>query len=343
MLVADFGLVWFCYAKLIHHETTRAQFHKDVTSANAYVVFAHPAPDRSANVRPIMNPYEAATQVIAQGNNSLFQDRHLRLDAVRPTLDGIAKIAAAEGKSTLPARREIWTAGRDVKNSLFVGNLDAAAKEEDLRLFFEALVQKERGEEPVGGRYVVDVRIIRDRETQMAKGFGYIAFNVSLAVILLRFGPPWLMIPRFRLRSTHRNEKVLTRSWLSHRPNYDTRSETFVFSRARPYRPLSEDARSRPHLQRTLRVNPSPSLGNLSEKHRLSKRLHPSFSLRSTVTLHWATRSPPSPRTNEKLSNRQTLPDLHDVRPRNNRPSSRMPWLGNETRSSLMSRVRVRS
>lgn len=157
------------------------EFHKDVATANAYVVFAHPAPDRPTNVRPIMNPYEAVETLLQQATSlPTFQDRHLRLDSVRPTLESISAAAAAEGKSTLPARRQVWTAGKDVKCSLFVGNVDFNATEEDLRLFFEGLVEKERGKLEAGqAPYVEGVRIVRDRETQMAKGFAYVAFKVG--------------------------------------------------------------------------------------------------------------------------------------------------------------------
>jgi len=66
-----------------------------------------------------------------------------------------------------------------------VGNLEFAAKEEEVRVFFEGLVAKERGkakaEEGEGGegRWVTNVRIVRDRATGLGKGFAYVALKVS--------------------------------------------------------------------------------------------------------------------------------------------------------------------
>ena len=88
----------------------------------------------------------------------------------------------------------------DPKATVFVGNLDFASKEEDLRVFFEALVCEERGkpEEKAGSEddsevedgvredgekkprtWVKRVRIIRDRDTQLGKGFAYVQFVVG--------------------------------------------------------------------------------------------------------------------------------------------------------------------
>lgn len=156
---------------------------------NAYVVFAHPAPDRPSNLPPILDPNEAVKLIIAKGNNSLFHSHHLRLDIVRPTLAQITASATASGMSTLPARRAIWGAGKDPKCTVFVGGLDHAAGEEDVRLFFEGLVEGERGKRVVEGEekaWVVDVRIIRDKETQIGKGIAYINFCVSLILLICR-------------------------------------------------------------------------------------------------------------------------------------------------------------
>jgi nucleolar protein 12 len=90
--------------------------------------------------------------------------------------------------------------GVDPKLTIFVGNLDFASKEEDLRVFFEGVVSTERGEpsplledmeseedeeegeknQPVKKErtWVSRVRIVRDRETQLGKGFAYVQFAV---------------------------------------------------------------------------------------------------------------------------------------------------------------------
>lgn len=157
------------------------QFHEQATSINAYLVFGHPAPDRSKNVRPIQNPYEAAEQAIRLGNHSTFEGRILRLDASRPVLSTLTAEASKEGKSELPIRRAAWLGGKDPKMSLFVGNMDYNTDQNDLWIFFEKLVEGEKGTPPDGQQWVTDVRIIRDKDTQMGKGFGYVAFSVCLA------------------------------------------------------------------------------------------------------------------------------------------------------------------
>ncbi|WVQ79101.1 hypothetical protein IAT38_001195 [Cryptococcus sp. DSM 104549] len=149
----------------------KKDFHTELGSCNAYVVFAHPHPDRSANVAPILDPFEAASTVISAANGSAFLDRHIRVDSLRlPSAVALATATNALGK------RDAWLpAGTDPKKSLFVGGLDYAAKEEDLRMFFEEIVKAEKGAREEGS-YVSAVRIVRDKETQLGKGFGYVHF-----------------------------------------------------------------------------------------------------------------------------------------------------------------------
>ncbi|KAJ9111652.1 hypothetical protein QFC19_001009 [Naganishia cerealis] len=155
----------------------KREFHEQATSINAYMVFGHPAPDRSKNVRPIQDPYEAAEQAVRLGNHSTFEARILRLDASRPVLSTLTAEASKEGRSELPIRRAAWLGGKDPKMSLFVGNMDYNTDQQDIWIFFEKLVEAEKGAPKDGQQWVVDVRIIRDKDTQMGKGFGYIAFS----------------------------------------------------------------------------------------------------------------------------------------------------------------------
>lgn len=97
----------------------------------------------------------------------------IRVDHVRlPSAVGLSSATNALGK------RDAWLpSGTDPKCSLFVGGLDYAAKEEDVRAFFESLVVAERGAVPEGhSRWVTEVRIVRDKDTQLGKGFGYVHF-----------------------------------------------------------------------------------------------------------------------------------------------------------------------
>ena len=151
-------------------------FHEDGDGVNAYIVFAHPPPKKAAkrpeNVPPlpdIMDPYEAAKFAVQKCDGTTFEGKTIRVDSVRK---GGSGDASGEGLG-------------DPKLSIFVGNLDFASKEEDLRSFFETLVTNERGARPQGSeenalssRWVTRVRIVKDKDTQLGKGFAYIQFAV---------------------------------------------------------------------------------------------------------------------------------------------------------------------
>jgi nucleolar protein 12 len=59
--------------------------------------------------------------------------------------------------------------------------MDYNTDQQDIWIFFEKLVEAEKGPPKDGQQWVVDVRIIRDKDTQMGKGFGYIAFSVGVS------------------------------------------------------------------------------------------------------------------------------------------------------------------
>ena len=156
----------------------KQDFHGDGDAVNAYIVFAHPPPKetakRSENAPPlpdIMDPYEAAKVAVEQCDGTTFEGKTVRVDSVRK---GGAGDTGGEGLG-------------DPKLSIFVGNLDFSSKEEDLRVFFETLVTNERGARPQdsedeekarSSRWVTRVRIIKDKDTQLGKGFAYVQFAV---------------------------------------------------------------------------------------------------------------------------------------------------------------------
>ncbi|KAG6827265.1 hypothetical protein H0H92_012576 [Tricholoma furcatifolium] len=163
------------------------EFHSTADTIHAYVVFAHPVPpeNRPKNLPPlppVLDPYDAAKQAVKTCDGSTFMDRVIRVDLV--------------GKKGLPSVGEDGEADLDVgaadpKSTVFVGNLDFASKEEDLRAFFEGVVSAERGPPPVDAEgegntgaskkanssWVVHVRIVRDKDTQLGKGFAYVQFT----------------------------------------------------------------------------------------------------------------------------------------------------------------------
>ena len=153
------------------------QFHDSAAMCNAYVVFAHPPPDRPKNLPPTLDPFIAAAQVLV-ANCSTFMDHIIRVDSAHArTLPS----SSEPGEGQLSRQKEDWPGGADPKSSIFVGGLDYETKEDDLRSYFEGLIVKERGER--AEKYVTGVRIIRDRDTQLGKGFGYVHFTVSIVAI----------------------------------------------------------------------------------------------------------------------------------------------------------------
>ena len=151
------------------------EFHSTADTVNAYIVFAHPVntDDRPINLPPIspsLDPYEAARLAAENCDGTLFMERIIRVDLVGKNNEA--------GSDT------------DPKLSVFVGNLDFASKEEDLRVFFDGLMTSEKGPPPSsddtdeeGHRkpptWVTRVRIVRDKDTQLGKGFAYVQFTVS--------------------------------------------------------------------------------------------------------------------------------------------------------------------
>lgn len=129
-----------------------------------------------------MDPYEAAQLAAQRCDGTPFMDRVIRVDLVNKKVQN--------GEEKLHSESSILDT--DPKLSVFVGNLDFASKEEDLRVFFEGIVSAERGppgadsddgEDSAGAikkptTWVSRVRIVRDKDTQLGKGFAYIQFAV---------------------------------------------------------------------------------------------------------------------------------------------------------------------
>ncbi|KAJ1956182.1 Nucleolar protein 12 [Dipsacomyces acuminosporus] len=110
----------------------QGDFHSDRQTCNAYVEFAE----------------EESAKKCVELNGTVFQDKHIRVD-----LAGNEKT-------------------HDMKRSVFVGNLDFAAEEEDLWRHFGTCGTIE------------NVRIVRDPKTNIGKGFAYVQFTDRAAVTL---------------------------------------------------------------------------------------------------------------------------------------------------------------
>jgi nucleolar protein 12 len=87
---------------------------------------------------------DSVKTAITAMNNKLLGDRHLRVDSATPTLF-------------------------DPKRTVFVGGLPYYADEEEVRKFFSEVLD---GPEDISG-----IRLVRDPETLVGKGIGYILFK----------------------------------------------------------------------------------------------------------------------------------------------------------------------
>lgn len=128
-------------------------------------------------------------------DNTRFAERHLRADLVTP-LAPHEIIEAGLDRVRLPDGSHVGVptnGAKDLQRTLFVGNLDFEAGEEEVRALFEKLVTDERGAPPPAaatslrldgkasaegerGEWVQSVRIVRDKATQLGKGFAYVKF-----------------------------------------------------------------------------------------------------------------------------------------------------------------------
>ncbi|KAK0562606.1 Nucleolar protein 12 [Tilletia horrida] len=176
-----------------------------------------------------------AALIAVSANGSVFEGRHLRTDVVSPmepadiVAAGLDKLKSPLDRTLLVVGNTHTSSGIDSKRTVFVGNMDFQAEEEEVRGFFEKLLREERGRPPARrqvkivtaaaaaanavagasasskpssskrkvsgagpvsrspllfgavteeaeGEWVQDVRLVRDRATQMGKGFGYVRF-----------------------------------------------------------------------------------------------------------------------------------------------------------------------
>ncbi|KAG8687315.1 hypothetical protein FRC08_012048, partial [Ceratobasidium sp. 394] len=212
------------------------------SSASAYVVFAYPAPVEGKEA--LWDPVEAAARAVKACNGTVFMDRTLRVDRVRPK----GATVGAEGVDGVEDKA-------DPRTMVFVGNLDFEVHEDALRELFEKLVEKERrattaeaagskaedndeeedessdedseGDESEddsdsepsqpskptqpnqpntlttqpGHQWVKSVRIIRDKDTQLGKGFAYVQFyDRASADEILAMEPGTIKLAKRKLR-----------------------------------------------------------------------------------------------------------------------------------------------
>ncbi|UZJ55841.1 hypothetical protein CBS101457_005161 [Exobasidium rhododendri] len=191
------------------------EINEKADSVNAYVTLLELSPDIVSEYKEkkgkdvgSLSGSALAALLSTCVNGTLFEERHLRADLVIPLLPadileiGLNTVQTADGSLLGASAGASSIDNESRKRTVFVGNLDFEAKEEELRGFFESLMTKERGsppdvmaldftnsdklpapeevvEEDAVKRlpaWVYGVRIIRDAATQMGKGFGYVRF-----------------------------------------------------------------------------------------------------------------------------------------------------------------------
>ncbi|TIC37799.1 hypothetical protein E3Q02_01562 [Wallemia mellicola] len=146
----------------------KQDLHPDAASVNAYVVFGY----RRSNDVVLLNnkdkdipPSEVAQKVVDAANGSTFEGRILRVDRVL----NVDKTGTR------------WHIDKDMaKRTLYVGRLDFGQKDNELGEFIEKLLNEEKGTykskdaDDKAKSWVRGVRIVRDPDTQLGKGFGYV-------------------------------------------------------------------------------------------------------------------------------------------------------------------------
>ncbi|KAL4400645.1 maturation of LSU-rRNA from tricistronic rRNA transcript protein [Malassezia pachydermatis] len=183
------------------------ELNERADTVHAYVRLGEPSLVQAR--RPTAEPLDARlsgavlTMLVARAlDNTLFHGRHVRADVVQP-LAPHEMIAAGLDQVRLPDGTLLSHYGAsaiDPKRTVFVGNLDFEAQEEEVRALFEKLLRDERGEPPVHvsqairldgtpvssdaqpGQWVQSVRIVRDKATQLGKGFAYVKFVDPMCV-----------------------------------------------------------------------------------------------------------------------------------------------------------------
>jgi nucleolar protein 12 len=167
----------------------RGELNEGKKACNAYLVVDNLPAGSSLTIAELMRLIVEAT------DGSLFEAFTLRADHVRPRSSAATLAAAqtlAKPSTNLIAPQLGGIAYTvppiEARRTLFVGGLDFAESEENIRAATELVLVREKG--PSGERgYVERVRIIRDASTGLGKGFGYVLLRVRFPLFFLSFPP----------------------------------------------------------------------------------------------------------------------------------------------------------
>ncbi|GAA5885553.1 hypothetical protein JCM6882_007466 [Rhodosporidiobolus microsporus] len=169
----------------------RGELNEGKKACNAYLVIE--ALPEEVDVRAVVQA------VVAAANNSTFEGVTLHADVVRPrsaaAILAAAQMAAKPNADLINVPKNAAGDAHNVsaveaKRTLFVGGLDFAENEENVRSATEAVLVRERGEPRAGERYVENVRIVRDASSGLGKGFCYVLLQDEQCVDELLALPP---------------------------------------------------------------------------------------------------------------------------------------------------------
>lgn len=180
----------------------KGELHEKASSCNAYAVWTtmrkpSGATNESATAKQL------ADLIVKHANNSSFEGLTIRVDHVRSSGNASASnangangnegseaaAASLEQKKQLAAEQKRKV--EEEKRTLYLGSLDFEETEESVRKLCEKLMVEERGEPsspaaaassdstPAPHAWVERVRVIKDPETGLGKGFAYVLFRVS--------------------------------------------------------------------------------------------------------------------------------------------------------------------
>lgn len=188
----------------------KGEVHEKAKSCNAYVVWTAKGRPSAAATGEASSASDLAKAIIEHANNSVFAEHTLRVDAAAHANKG--KLAAAATSSSgkvapsstaeaieaaVKAKKAAAEAQKllqeEEKRTLYIGGLDFEETEENVRALCEKLMREERGEpssssssssshataQSGGSRpcWVERVRVVKDAETGLGKGFAYVLFK----------------------------------------------------------------------------------------------------------------------------------------------------------------------
>ena len=168
----------------------RGEVHGKSSACNAYAVWTTKDPEKAS-------AKSLAALVIKHANNTVFENLTLRVDFVKSlgqTVGGGESEMTLEMKksSAMEQKKKV----EEEKRTVYIGSLDFEEKEQAVRDLCEKLMKEEKGPAPIleGQRessYVERVRIVKDLETGLGKGFAYVLFKVSYLILA---NPLWVLL-----------------------------------------------------------------------------------------------------------------------------------------------------